>query len=46
MKIVHIMADGTRRDSVKGYEIPYNENTKIIYQLMAKAEAEEETRAE
>jgi hypothetical protein len=35
-KITHIMADGTVRDSVKGYVIPYNEHTAICYELLAK----------
>lgn len=39
MEIVHIMADGTKRKSIAGYEIPYNSKTKIVYKLMAKAEA-------
>ena len=36
IKIVHRMADGTIRDSVKGYEIPYNDTTAIAYKLLAK----------
>ena len=36
IKIIHKMADGTIRDSVEGYEIPYNEETAITYQLLAK----------
>ena len=36
IKITHIMADGTIRDSIDGYEIPYNEKTAINYQLWAK----------
>ena len=28
--ITHRMADGSIRDSVEGYEIPYNENTKHL----------------
>ena len=34
--ITHIMADGSPRDSVEGYEIPYNENTEHIYRRHAK----------
>ena len=36
IKITHIMADGTIRDSIDGYEIPYNEKTAIAYQLLLK----------
>ena len=36
IKVIHIMADGTIRNSVYGYEIPYNEQTAIAYQLLAK----------
>lgn len=36
IKIIHIMADGTIRDSIEGLVIPYNENTKIAYQLLSK----------
>jgi len=36
IKIVHTMADGTVRDSVEGYVIPYNETTAITYELLAK----------
>lgn len=35
-KITHIMADGSVRDSVKGYVVPYNEHTAICYELLAK----------
>lgn len=34
-KITHIMADGTIRDSIEGYVIPYNENTAHIYRRHA-----------
>ena len=34
--IVHKMADGTIRDSVKDYEIPYNQMTAVVYDLLAK----------
>ena len=34
--IIHTMADGTVRDSVEGYEIPYNEKTAVVYNLIAK----------
>lgn len=36
IRIIHKMADGTVRDSVDGYEIPYNETTAITYQFLAK----------
>jgi len=36
IKIIHTMADGTVRDSVEGYEIPYNETTAVVYDLLAK----------
>jgi len=42
IKITHIMADGTIRNSVDGYEIPYNEVTAIVYQLLAKWAAEKQ----
>ena len=35
VKITHIMKDGTVRDSIEGYVIPYNQQTKIIYQMLA-----------
>lgn len=35
VKITHIMKDGTVRDSIEGYEIPVNEDTKIIYAMLA-----------
>lgn len=48
-KITHTMADGSVRDSVKGYPIPYNETTAPLYHILAnsimrrlKAEAEQE----
>jgi len=34
-KCTHIMADGTVRESMKGYTLPYNETTKIAYDLLA-----------
>lgn len=36
IKIAHIMADGTNRDSIKGYKVPYNDKTAIAYRLLAK----------
>lgn len=35
-KITHIMADGSVRDSIEGYVVPYNEHTAICYELLAK----------
>ena len=35
-KITHIMADGSVRDSIEGYVIPYNQQTAIVYELLAK----------
>ncbi|GEM_PF-2139782 len=35
IEIIHIMKDGTVRDSIEGYEIPVNEDTKIIYAMLA-----------
>lgn len=35
-KIIHTMADGSVRDSIEGYEIPYNETTAIAYDLIVK----------
>ena len=40
IKIVHRMADGTIRDSINGYEIPYNNTTAITYRLIEKWAAE------
>ena len=36
IKIIHTLADGTVRDSIEGYEIPYNDTTTIAYQLLTK----------
>ena len=36
IKIIHKMADGTIRDSVDGYVIPYNKETAIVYHLLVK----------
>ena len=36
IKIIHTMADGTVRDSIEGYEIPYNDTTAVAYDLLAK----------
>ena len=33
--VTNIMADGTVRDSMEGYTLPYNEKTKRIYQHLA-----------
>ena len=37
IKIIHKMADGTIRDSVNGYIVPYNEKTSVAYELLAKS---------
>lgn len=36
IKITHVMADGTVRDSIEGYEVPVNEQTENAYRLLAK----------
>lgn len=36
IRIIHTMADGTIRDSVEGYEVPYNDTTAIAYELLVK----------
>ena len=36
VKIIHTMADGTVRDSVAGYEIPFNDTTAVAYNLLVK----------
>ena len=36
--ITHTMADGTIRDSINGYEVPYNETTSTAYQLISQAQ--------
>lgn len=33
--VTHIMADGTERDSMEGYPIPYNEKTAVAYHILA-----------
>ena len=33
--VINVLADGTVRDSMEGYTIPYNEKTKRIYQMKA-----------
>lgn len=35
INVTHIMADGTIRESMKGYVVPYNENTKDAFRLIA-----------
>lgn len=34
-KIIHIMADGSVRDSVEGYAVPANGYTEVCYRLLA-----------
>lgn len=33
--VTHTMADGSVRDSVAGYDVPYNETTAIAYNILA-----------
>ncbi len=35
IKVVHIMADGSVRDSVEGYPVPVNDITKPAYNILA-----------
>jgi hypothetical protein len=35
-KIIHVMADGTVLDSIKGIVIPYTQETRGIYEMIAK----------
>lgn len=35
-KIIHVLADGTKVDSIKGMVIPYLPETHLIYELVAK----------
>lgn len=44
--IVHTMADGTVRDSIEGYVIPYNDKTAIIYELLVKSTIEKQSKAD
>lgn len=37
MKVTHVLKDGTRMDSMKGYVIPYRDDTKKIYRAIANA---------
>jgi len=41
VKIIHTLADGTVVDSIEGYIMPYNDNTKIAYQLLSKWASED-----
>ncbi|MFV8290830.1 BOW99_gp33 family protein [Aerococcus viridans] len=34
--VIHIMADGTKRQSVEGYIVKLNERTEKAYKLLAK----------
>lgn len=36
IKVTHVMSDGTKRDSLKGFVIPYNEDTKAFYEYISK----------
>lgn len=33
-KIIHVMADGTERDSIKGCIVPLTPETKLFYELI------------
>jgi len=35
LKIEHVMADGTVRDSIEGYIIPFNDDTRGYYHFIA-----------
>lgn len=35
LHVVNRLKDGTIRESMKGYEVPYNETTAIAYRLLA-----------
>ena len=37
MKVTHVLKDGTRMDSMKGYIIPYRDDTKKIYRAIVTA---------
>lgn len=41
MKIIHVMSDGTERDSIEGFVIPLNEETKPFYELISKMQGEQ-----
>ena len=34
VKVIHVMPDGTERDSLKGLELPYNEQTASVYKFI------------
>ncbi|MBU7455871.1 BOW99_gp33 family protein [Leuconostoc fallax] len=34
MKVTHILKDGSVRETMKGYVIPYREDTKHIYEVL------------
>jgi len=36
-KFTHIMLDGTVRDSIDGMVIPVNENTEVVYRMLAES---------
>ena len=43
IKIIHKMSDGTVRNSIDGYEIPYNAETSVVYGFLTKrADKEQE----
>lgn len=40
MKITHVMADGTIRESMKGVVVPLTPRTRRAYEILAKAHRE------
>ena len=42
MKVTYVLKDGTEMDSMKGYVIPYREDTKQIYRALANMAIEAE----
>jgi hypothetical protein len=44
-KIIHILADGTEVDSVKGMVIPYTPETHQLYELVAKRAQQNQERS-
>lgn len=42
MKITHVMADGTIRESMKGVVIPLTPRTRRAYEIMAKVYREQQ----
>lgn len=36
-KVVHVMKDGSIRESIKGMTVPVNETTKAVYKIVAES---------